>query len=172
MFCVAVFLGSYYLFKSQEPKTFRFENELYGDSEAIDIKKDDYERMISEKKSFVVMVDKPDFYTTADMCERMASFPEDMQFKYYRIMWGEAKESSIHDYVKFVPSVVIVRKGEVVDFLDADSDDDTPKYNEAQAYKIGSRAILLFRQSLDEDMMAQKKARVKRDFLIKDGVLP
>ncbi len=70
------------MFKSQEPKTFRFENELYGDS--------------------------------------------------------EAKESSIHDYVKFVPSVVIVRKGEVV----------------------------------DEDMVAQKKARVKRDFLIKDVVLP
>ena len=62
VFCVAVFLGGYFLFKSQEPKTFRLENELYGDSEAIDIKKDDYEKMISEKKSFIVMVDKPDCY--------------------------------------------------------------------------------------------------------------
>jgi len=144
VFCVAVFLGGHYLFKSQEPKTFRFENELYGDSEAIDIKKDDYERMISEKKSFVVMTDKPDFYTTADMRERMASFPEDMQFKYYWIMWSEAKESSIHDYVKLVPSVVIVRKGEVVDYLDADSDDDTSKYNEAQALQGWIKSYIAF----------------------------
>ena len=144
VFCVAVFLGGYFLFKSQEPKTFRLENELYGDSEAIDIKKDDYEKMISEKKSFIVMVDKPDCYTTADMRERMASFPEDMQFKYYRIMWGEAKESSIHDYVKFVPSVAIVRKGEVVDYLDADSDDDTSKYNEAQALQDWIKSYIAF----------------------------
>ena len=59
-------------------------------------------------------------------------------------MWGEAKESSIHDYVKFVPSVAIVRKGEVVDYLDADSDDDTSKYNEAQALQDWIKSYIAF----------------------------
>lgn len=144
IFCVAVFFGGYFLFRSVTPKAFRLEEELYGTSEAIDINKDEYEKLINEKKSFVVMVDKPDCYTTADMRKRMAEFPDDMQFKYYRIMWSQAKESSLHEHVKFVPSVAIVRAGKVVDFLDADSDEDTAKYNDAQALQDWIREYVVF----------------------------
>ena len=65
----------------------------------------------------------------------MKEFPEEMQFKYYRIMWSQAKESSLHESVKFVPSVAIVREGKIVDFLDADSAEDTDKYNDAEALR-------------------------------------
>ena len=132
------------------PKTFKLDSEMYGTSEAIDIDKEAYEKLIQEKKSFVVMVDKPECYTTADMRKRMSEFPEDMQFKYYRIMWSQARESSLHDYVKFVPSVAIIHNGEVVDFLDADSDEDTPKYNEAQALQDWIKSYIVFENSTSE----------------------
>ena len=144
IFCLVVFFGGYFLFKSIQPKTFRLEPELYAKSEAINIKKEDYEKLIKEEKSFIVMVDKPDCYTTADMRKRMTEFPEDMQFKYYRIMWTQAKESSLHEYVKFVPSVAIIHNGEVVDFLDADSDEDTAKYNEAQVLQDWIKSYVVF----------------------------
>ena len=144
IFCVAVFFGGYFLFRSVTPKTFRLEEELYGKSEAIDISKDEYEKLIEEKKSFVVMVDKPDCYTTADMRKRMSEFPDDMQFRYYRIMWTQAKESSLHEYVKYVPSVAIIHNGSVVDFLNADSDEDTAKYNDAQALQDWLKEYILF----------------------------
>lgn len=144
VFCIAVFFGGYFLINNLAPKTFRMEEELYAKSEAIDIKKEDYEKLIEEKKSFVIMVDKPDCYTTADMRKRMTEFPDDMQFKYYRIMWSQAKDSSLHEYVKFVPSVAIIHNGKVVDFLDADSDEDTAKYNEAQALQDWIRSYIIF----------------------------
>lgn len=150
VFCITIFFGGYFLIKSMMPKTFKLDSEMYGTSEAIDIDKEAYEKLIQEKKSFVVMVDKPECYTTADMRKRMSEFPEDMQFKYYRIMWSQARESSLHDYVKFVPSVAIIHNGEVVDFLDADSDEDTPKYNEAQALQDWIKSYIVFENSTSE----------------------
>ena len=144
IFCIALFFGGFFLLQSIIPRKFKIESYLYGASEVIDIQKEDYEKLINEKKSFIVMVDKPECYTTADMRARMANFPDDMQFKYYRIMWSQAKESSLHEKIKFVPSVAIVRNGIVVDFLDADSDEDTPKYNESQALQDWINNYIIF----------------------------
>ncbi len=150
IFCVTIFFGGYFLIKSMVPKTFKLDAEYYGTSEAIDIDKEAYEKLIEEKKSFVIMVDKPNCFTTADMRKRMTEFPEDMQFKYYRIMWAQARESSLHEYVKYVPSVAIIHTGEVVDFLDADSDEDTAKYNEVQALQDWIKSYIVFESSISE----------------------
>ena len=127
-----------------QPKTFRLDAEYYGPNESIDINKDAYEQLITDKKSFIIMVDKPECFTTANMRQWMAEFPEDMQFKYYRIMWGEASKSSLHDKIKFVPAVALIHNGEVVDFLDADSDEDAPMYNDATALQNWIRGYIEF----------------------------
>ena len=119
---------------SQSSQQFRLSSEYYGASEMlVGLTKDEYERLLSEKKSFVVMVDKPGCITTPPMRERMANFPANMQFKYYQFMWAEAKESSLHEYVTFVPSVAIIREGRVVAWLRADSDEDVDYFNSAEA---------------------------------------
>ena len=113
---------------------FRLSDEYYGTSEMLTgLTAEGYEKLLSEKRSFVVMVDKPGCITTPPMRERMANFPDNMQFKYYQFMWSEAKESSLHNYVTFVPSVAIIREGEVVAWLRADSDEDTEYFNSAEA---------------------------------------
>jgi hypothetical protein len=114
-------------------KTFRLDDEYYGASEAIDIDADGYEQLIKDKKSFVIMVDKPQCYTTTNMREWMTNFPE--KFKYYRIMLEELQQSSLHEKVKYVPSLALIRKGEVVDFLDADAEEDVPMYNNADSLR-------------------------------------
>ena len=113
---------------------FRLSDEYYGTSEMLTgLTAEGYEKLLSEKRSFVVMVDKPGCITTPPMRERMANFPDNMQFKYYQFMWSEAKESSLHNYVTCVQSVAIIREGEVVTWLRADSDEDTEYFNSAEA---------------------------------------
>ena len=113
---------------------FRLSDEYYGTSEMIEgLTKDQYEDLIAQKKSFVVMVDKPGCITTPPMRENMTHFPENMQFKYYQFMWSEMKDSSLHEYVSFVPSVALIRGGKVVAWLRADSDEDTEYFNSAEA---------------------------------------
>lgn len=145
--CVAItaIAGTAILFSTNsDPSTFRLEDEYYAQSESMDINKDDYEKLISENKTFVVMIDKPGCVTTKAMRENMANFPEDTQFKYYHMMWDDVKESSLHEYVKYTPSVAIVYRGKVKAFLKADSDDDAAYYNDAEALKNWIRSYIIF----------------------------
>ena len=58
IFCVAVFFGGYFLVRGLTPKEFRLDEEMYDKSEAIDIDKGTYEKLIADKKSFIIMIDK------------------------------------------------------------------------------------------------------------------
>lgn len=129
---------------TREPDQFRLDDEYYGSSEYTDITKDEYEKLIADKKTFVVMIDKTNCFTTEEMRENMASFPTDMQFRYYRMMWAEVKDSSLHEYVKFTPSVAIIYKGKVKDWLQADSDEDTEYFNDSEALKRWLKQYIIF----------------------------
>lgn len=123
---------------------FRLDDEYYTSSEAVTIEKDEYEKLMKDEKSFLVMVDKPGCVTTAEMRDNMSAFPTDMQFKYYRMMWNDVKESSLHEYIKFAPSVAIIRKGEVKAWLQADKDEDGEYFNSAEALQRWIRKYIIF----------------------------
>ena len=122
---------------------FRLDDEYYTTSEDVSIDKDEYEKLISDKKSFVVMIDKPGCVTTETMREDMAN-STDLQFKYYRMMWKYVKESSLHEYIKFAPSVAIIRKGEVKAWLSADKDEDSRYFNDIGALKEWLEKYIIF----------------------------
>ena len=105
------------------------------DGEYMDLVGVDYEELVKSGRSFVVFVDQ-DGCTTADRLRGYVSdYAKEVGVKVYRMMFAEAKELSLHDYVKYYPSVVIVSKGKVVGYLRADSDDDAEMYNDYDAFK-------------------------------------
>lgn len=118
----------------------QLEKELYGRSEAIDIDAGKYQDLVAQKKSFVILVDKPGCVTTETMRENM----KDMNFRYYRIMLDEMKASTLHDYVKLAPSVAIVNKGKVITWLKADSNEDVERYNDKKALKDWLESYIAF----------------------------
>lgn len=105
--------------------------EYYDATAVIDINQEQYDQLIKAEKSFVVMVDNPGCTTTARMREFLSALPEDLQFVYYRIMWSDAKETSLHDYVKYFPSIAIIDHGRMAYYLRADEDADSDYYNSA-----------------------------------------
>ena len=129
---------------NSDNQQFRLDDEYYAASESIDIDKEAYEKLVSEKKSFVVLIDKPGCTTTAKMRENMANFPSDTQFKYYRMMWNEVRQSSLHEKVKFTPSVAIIKSGEVYKWLQADKDEDTEYFNSGDALRDWIREYVIF----------------------------
>ena len=89
---------------SQPAQQFRLSAEYYGTSEMLTgLTKDEYEQLLAQKKSFVVMVDKPGCITTPPMRERM------------------------------LRTDAIIRDGKVVAWLRADSDEDVDYFNSAEA---------------------------------------
>ena len=106
----------------------KFEADFYGKTEAIDIGKDEYEKMLNERKSFAVLVDSPTCVRSKKIEKMMGEMPKKYQFKYYRMMWSEVKESSLFNYVKFLPSLAIIKNGNVKSWLRADKDEDKAYY--------------------------------------------
>ena len=128
------------------PKPVALDSEYYGTSEMLSLDKDTYEQMLKDRKSFVVMVDNAGCVTTARMREMMANMPEDLGFKYYQLMWPEAMESSLHNYVKYYPSIVIIDNGQVMYYLQADADEDSKYYNDTEALQQWLKERVDFRK--------------------------
>ena len=99
------------------------------DGEYMELGTDEYEKLINDQKSFVVMVDQGGC-TTAD---RLKGYTKDFAaskgFKVYKMMFEDMKKTSMHDFVKYYPSVVVVSRGKVIGFLRADADEDSDMYN-------------------------------------------
>ena len=95
----------------------------------------EYDNLIKEGKSFVVFVDQ-EGCTTAD---RLRGYVEDYAkekgLKVYRIMFSEVRESSMHEFVKFYPSVVLISRGKPVAWLRADADEDADAYNDYDSFR-------------------------------------
>lgn len=94
----------------------------------------EYEELVREGGSFVVFVDQSGCTTADRLRGYVSDYALKVGMKVYRMMFSEARETSLHDYVKYYPSVVVVSKGRVVGYLRADSDEDADMYNDYDAF--------------------------------------
>lgn len=110
--------------------------EYYGDgAEYLDLNAESYKNLIEAKKSFVVLVDQGGCTTADQMRGFVKDYMKEKGILVYRMMFAEVKKSSLHDHVKYYPSVVIVDKGVVRGYLRADVDEDAEMYNNYDAFK-------------------------------------
>lgn len=105
------------------------------DGEMMELSGAEYEDLVKEGKSFVVFVDQSGCTTADRLRGYVTDFAREAGVKVYRMMFSEARETSLHDYVKYYPSVVVVSRGKVVAWLRADSDEDADYYNDYEAFK-------------------------------------
>lgn len=89
-----------------------------------------YEELMEAKKSFVVFVDQGGCDTADRLRNFVSDYAKEKGIKIYRMMFSEVKETSLHESVKYYPSVAIVSNGKVVGALRADSDEDASAYND------------------------------------------
>lgn len=100
------------------------------ESELEELTEESYEKLIEEKKSFVVFVDQ----IGCDTADKLRGFTNDyfpeQGVRIYKMMFSTLKETSLHEKVKYYPSLVVISKGTVKAFLRADSDEDAKVFNE------------------------------------------
>ena len=105
------------------------------DGEYMSISGEEYEKFAEAKKSFVIFVDQTGCKTADKLREYMRDYAKEIGVKVYTIMFNNARETSLHDTVKYYPSVAVISRGKVIGFLRADSDEDADAYNNYGAFK-------------------------------------
>ena len=125
-----------------DPKV-KLDAEYYADgAEFMELTAGEYEGLVEAKKSFVVMVDQGGCTTADRLREYVTRYMTETGILVYRMMFAEVKESSLHEKVKYYPSVAVVEKGVVRGYLRADSDDDAGAYNDYDTFEKWMKRIL------------------------------
>ncbi len=93
------------------------------------ISAEEYEELVNKKDSFVLFVDQGGCETADRLKGFTRDWASEKKIKVLRIMFSEMKKTSLHEFVKYYPSVAIISKGKPVGYLKADSDEDSDKYN-------------------------------------------
>ena len=114
----------------------KLDAEYYADgAEFMELTAGEYEGLIEARKSFVVMVDQSGCTTADRLREYVTQYMAETGILVYKMMFEEVKESSLHEQIKYYPSVAVVSRGKVVAYLRADVDEDAEAYNNYDAFK-------------------------------------
>lgn len=110
-------------------KSFYIEDKFYNSSEGYTIlDKDEYNEKIKNKESFILFVFSPGCITSSNLSNLMSEFSTNNKISYYSINFEDIEETNIKDYLEYYPSVILIKNGKMVDFLESDKDQDLMYY--------------------------------------------
>ena len=115
-------------FKNKNNKTDKFylEDKYYGSSEFIEIDNNEFKKIQNE--SYVLYIYN-NFCNLPIPChEIFEQYMKEKNIAFLSMKYEYFKETKLHDKVRFAPSVIIVKDGKIVDYLDAEKDEDLDKY--------------------------------------------
>jgi len=101
-----------------------------GRAEVVDIGISDFEKIVADKQSALIFIDQGGCVTAERMRGFIDKISSEEGLKFYKMMWADAKETSLKENVPYYPSLVIMKDGKVVKALRANSDEDGPIYND------------------------------------------
>lgn len=124
-----------FLFTHKKEKPFYLEDTYYGTNAMIEIKMDELNELINNKKSFVVFIYQPMCITSSDFENVLSSFLEEKQISIYKIAYSNIKDTKIGKTIKYYPSFIIYHNGKIVDFLEANKEEDVEYYTSKEGFK-------------------------------------
>ena len=119
---------------SKKIEKFYLDDEYYNELGLVTVEKDDLEKLLSEKKNFLLFIynDVCSFKIPCDtIYDKVA---KDNKFEILQMNFREFKDTSLYGKVKYAPSVIVIKDGKIVDFLDAESDEDLDRYQDGDKF--------------------------------------
>lgn len=116
-------------------KTFYLENALYGNSSMIEIGYEQLTKLTDDKKSFAVFVYQPMCVNSEDFESVLSGFLEEKNMSIYKIAFSDIKNEELGKTIKYYPSFIIYKNGKIVDFLEADKDEDVDIYTSKKGFE-------------------------------------
>lgn len=135
--CLVYFVNQGQTNVEQPPvvEKFNLESELYGGSQLKELSVDEFEKLIEEKKSFVLIAHMDFCPAETPLTSTAEQLVHDDGFTFYGLKSTEFEKSSLSKSVTYLPSAAIYHNGELVKYLDAESDEDIPYYQSAEGLR-------------------------------------
>ena len=116
---VLIGIGSSIMYFSKKNEKFYIEDTFYNKGGLQDISINEVNKLIKNKKSFVLFTYN-DFCTFSVPCDSVFEEASNkMNIEILQIPYRDFKETVLHKKIKYGPSVIIIKEGKVVKYLDA-----------------------------------------------------
>ena len=114
---------------------FYLEDKYYNTEERfVVIESKDLQKLMKDKESFVVFTYLP-YCTFSLPCDVVfETFMNEHKMSFYSIPFDEFTNVDEFKSIKYAPSVVLVNKGKIVKYLDANSDEDYDMYQDVESF--------------------------------------
>lgn len=113
---------------------FSIEKEYYKESKFINVKSEDIEKLKENKKSFIVFTYNNYCILETPCDEIFKKVMDKYSLSFLYLPYEEMKNTFIYNEVKMAPSVILIKEGKIVAYLDAESDEDLPKYQDVDEF--------------------------------------
>lgn len=125
-----VFFAYYVINKNNK---FYLEDKYYNSGEYIPVKSEDINLLNNDN---YILYTYNNFCSLPVHCEDV--FKEMMQknkIDFLSISYEEFKKTKYHNTVEYAPSIIIIKNGKIVAYLDAESDIDLEKYQDSNKFE-------------------------------------
>ena len=99
-----------------------------------DITKEELLTKINNKENFILFTNN-NFCTFKISCEEIfKESAQELNITILKIPFDEFKTTKLHDTIKFAPSVIIIKEGKIIEYLDPEKNDDLSKYQDKKEF--------------------------------------
>ena len=120
---------------NNKQNTFSLDEEYYNSSSFTELDKNTFDNLISNKKTFAIFIYQPLCSASYEFNKVLTEFSKTYQISFYKLSFNNMKETKLRNDIKHYPSLVIYNKGKIIDYLDADSDEDLEYYKSVDGFK-------------------------------------
>lgn len=120
---------------TRQSESFSLSADNYGEAATPEITAVEFEKLATEEQSFIVVVHMmlcPAELPLKDVAKRLA---QGEKLRIYFLNEHEFEQTKLKDEMKYLPTAVVIRDGEVVEFLDAEADEDVEAYQTVEGLK-------------------------------------
>lgn len=110
------------------------ESKYYNTGKFIDINSTNLNELLNNKENFILFTNN-NFCTFKISCEEIfKESAQELNITILKIPFDEFKLTKLHDTIKFAPSVIIIKEGKIIEYLDPEKNDDLSKYQDKKEF--------------------------------------
>ena len=100
-----------------------------SDGKYIDISSED---LLDKEDETYILFTYNNYCNLSVPCDQIFEvFMKKYKIDFLSIPYEDFKETTLHDTIEYAPSVIVIDKGEIIAYLDAESDEDLIRYTDA-----------------------------------------
>ena len=126
-------IGAYiYLKNYKTSNKFYLENKYYGSHEFIEIDNNEFNKI--KDGSYILYIYNNYCNLPIPCHEIFEKYMKEKNIAFLKMKYEYFKETNLHKKVRFAPSIIIVKDGKIIDYLDAEKDEDLNKYQDLDEF--------------------------------------